>query len=350
MTKKSEYNQLIELDGAAGGGQVLRSALSLSLVTGKGFRLSSVRGKRPKPGLMRQHLTCVLAAVEVSGGGAEGAELSSQDVVFRPGEVAAGNYHFAIGTAGSTTLLAQTLLPAFWASGNEVSLVLEGGTHNPMAPTAEFLQRVFLPMVEKMGGKAELTLERPGFAPAGGGEIRLRVPSGTSLRPIELLERGAEVGRGLECVLAHVKDSVARRELGEALDGLAWDRECSQVIDMSESSGAGNVLAAEIEYENVRERVTAFGAYGKRAKQVSREVVRGIKDYLGSGAVVGRRLGDQLLLPMALAGGGRFVTMAASNHLLTNAAVIEAFLPLSVSIEERERGACLVEITPFEDT
>ncbi|MGI9243150.1 MAG: RNA 3'-terminal phosphate cyclase, partial [Verrucomicrobiales bacterium] len=213
-----------------------------------------------------------------------------------------------------------------------------------------FLQRVFLPMVEKMGGKAELSLERPGFAPAGGGMIRLQVPGGTNLRPIEVLERGGEVGRVIECVLAHVKESVARREFGEALSGLGWDGDCSQLIDMSESSGAGNVLAAEIEFENVRERVTAFGAHGKRAKQVAREVVRGIKDYLGSGAVIGRRLGDQLLLPMALAGGGRFVTMAASNHLLTNAAVIEAFLPLSVSIEERERGACLVVIAPFENS
>ncbi len=344
MIEKHVKKQTIELDGAAGGGQILRSALSLSLVTGRAFRLTSIRGKRPKPGLMRQHLTCVLAAVEVSGGVAEGAELGSQEIVFRPGTVAGGDYHFAIGTAGSTTLLAQTLLPAFWGSGKAVSLTLEGGTHNPMAPPVEFLQRTFLPMVGKMGGAAELELIRPGFAPAGGGMIQLHLPEGTRLRPIEVLERGELLGQRLECALAHVKESVARREIGEALNGLAWDRDCAQVIDMSQSSGAGNVLAAEIVFENVSERVTAFGAYGKRAKQVAREVAKGIQDYLGSGAVVGRRLGDQLLLPMALAGGGKFVTMAPSNHLLTNAVVIEAFLPLSVSIEERGRGACLVSV------
>lgn len=344
MIELAMNESLIQLDGAAGGGQILRSALSLSLVTRREFSLTSIRAGRPKPGLMRQHLTCVMAAAEVSGGSAEAATLGSQRILFRPGTIAGGDFHFAIGSAGSTTLLAQTLLPAFWATGEAANLTLEGGTHNPMAPPVEFLQRIFLPMVGRMGGGAELILKRPGFAPAGGGMIEVRVPAGSQLQPIEIIERGEELGRRIECVVAHVKDSVARREIGEVLNGLAWDHGCAQVIDFSQSSGAGNLLAAEISFDNVSERITAFGAFGKRAKQVAREVSKGIHDYLGSGAVVGRRLADQLLLPMALAGGGRFMTMKPSNHLLTNAAVIEAFLPVSVSIEQRGCGAFLVAV------
>lgn len=337
-------NNLIEIDGSAGGGQILRSALSLSLVTGKAFRLSSIRGQRPKPGLMRQHLTCVIAATEVSAGSADGAVLGSQQIVFRPGRVAGGAYHFAIGTAGSTTLLAQTLMPAFWASGQAATLTLEGGTHNPMAPPMEFLQRAFLPLVQRMGGEAKLSLVRPGFAPAGGGKVEISISACAGLKPIELLDRGAEVSRGVECVSAHVKASVARREIAELLHGLGWDEGCAEVIDMSDSSGPGNLLVAEIAFENVVERVTAFGAFGKRAKQVALEVTKGIKDYLGSGAVVGRRLGDQLLLPMALAGGGSFLTMGVSNHLRTNAAVIREFLDVEIDLEERDRGVCQVSI------
>ena len=172
----------IKLDGSAGGGQILRSALSLSLVTGKPFQLTSIRGKRPKPGLMRQHLTCVLAAAEISGGSVDGAELGSGSIVFYPGQVRAGDYHFAIGTAGSTTLLAQTLMPAFWATSTTATMVLEGGTHNPMAPPVEFLQRAYLPCMRRIGFDARIELVRPGFAPAGGGELRITVPKSGELR------------------------------------------------------------------------------------------------------------------------------------------------------------------------
>ena len=164
------------------------------------------------------------------------------------------------------------------------------------------------------------------------------------MQPIEILDRGEEIERRVECVVAHVKESVSKREIADVLSGLGWAEDCAKVIDMSQSSGADNLLAAEIAFENVSERISAFGAFGKRAKQVSREVSKGIKDYLGSGAVVGRRLGDQLLLPMALAGGGSFVTMTPSNHLQTNAAVIEAFLPIRVTMDELERGRCQVTV------
>lgn len=167
-------SRMIELSGAAGGGQILRSALSLAMVTGRGFRLTSIRGKRPKPGLMRQHLTCVTAAAEVSGGAVDGAELGSREIVFQPGTVRAGRYEYAIGTAGSTTLLAQTLLPALWGADGASELVLSGGTHNPMAPPMDFIRRVYLPALAKCGVTVDGALEKYGFAPAGGGRCGLR--------------------------------------------------------------------------------------------------------------------------------------------------------------------------------
>ena len=338
--------KLIQVDGSVGGGQILRSSLSLSMVTGQPFRLTSIRGKRPKPGLMRQHRTCVLAATEVSGGSVDGAELGSQEIVFRPGSITGGDYHFAIGTAGSTTLLAQTLMPAIWASGKAAAFTLEGGTHNPMAPPVEFLQNVYLPAVAKMGASAEVALIRPGFAPAGGGAIQASVAEGAELRRIEILKRGEEISRKIACIVAHVSETVARKEVSALRRGLNWDESCAEVIDMSEASGSGNVLAAEVAFEKVSERVTSFGAYGKRSSQVARDVARGIKDYVGTGAVVGRRLADQLLLPMAFAGGGSFITMAPSNHLKTNAGVIAQFLSISVEVEALEGGQFRVEVAP----
>ena len=149
----------IQLDGTTGGGQMLRTALSLAMVTGQPFRMTNIRGKRPKPGLMRQHLTCVKAACEISGGTADGAEIGSTELVFRAGKLKGGNYQFAIGTAGSTGLLFQTLLPALLHADGPSTLRLEGGTHNPMAPPFEFLDRVFLPALRRMGADVSIRSE-----------------------------------------------------------------------------------------------------------------------------------------------------------------------------------------------
>lgn len=335
----------IPLNGSQGGGQILRSALSLSMATGQAFRLTHIRGKRPKPGLKRQHLTCVKAAAEISGGSVDGAELNSLEIVFRPGEVKGGDYHYAIGTAGSTTLLAQTLLPALWPTGQGANLHLEGGTHNPMAPPFEFITHCYLPALQPMGAMASCTLECPGFAPAGGGSLKIKVEPCRGLAPIDILERGEEKSRAIECLTAHINPGVAERELSAALRTLDWPPDCASNTDMPESSGPGNVLSAEIAFKNITERVSSFGAYGKSSKQVAKDVSKSIKDYLSSGAVVGRRLADQLLLPFALAGGGSFITMTPSNHLETNREVIQSFLPVKIAFEDQGSGRWLVTVT-----
>src|SRR5262245_2007058 len=160
----------ITIDGSAGegGGQILRTALALSLVTARPFRIERIRAGRPKPGLLRQHLTAVQAAAKVGAARISGAEVGSLELTFEPTGLRGGAYDFAVGTAGSATLVLQTLLPALLRAREPSQLTIEGGTHNPYAPPFDFLARTFLPVLRRMGAAIEARLEAPGFYPAGG--------------------------------------------------------------------------------------------------------------------------------------------------------------------------------------
>ncbi|RTL38988.1 MAG: RNA 3'-phosphate cyclase, partial [Rhodocyclaceae bacterium] len=207
---------MIEIDGAAGegGGQILRTALALSMCTGQPFTLTRIRAGRAKPGLMRQHLTCVNAAAEVCAAEVDGAELNAQSLRFTPGQVRAGDYHFNVGTAGSCTLVLQTVWPALLMADAPSRLKLGGGTHNPMAPPFHFLARSYAPLMRRLGANAELNLRRLGFYPAGGGEIEVTIwPAGDTLQPFDLDGRGARLEGYAECFVPALPRSVARREL-----------------------------------------------------------------------------------------------------------------------------------------
>lgn len=337
--------KLIQLDGSAGGGQVLRTALSLSLVTGQPFRMTGIRGQRRKPGLMRQHLTCVRAAAEISGGVADGAEIGSCDLVFRPGVVRPGEYRFAIGTAGSTTLLFQTLFPALSLAGGTSTLRLEGGTHNPLAPTFDFLERAFLPAVEMLGFDAEVSLLEAGFAPVGGGVMEARVRP-ADLRPATWLERGEPLGQSLRVLSQGVPAQVAGRIARSACAALGWDPETA-ATDARTGQSAGIACLAESRFAAATELCSALGERGVTAEKVGHRCARAMQNYLGSGAVVGRWLADQLLLPMALAGGGEFLTMHPDDHVPTNICIIEAMLPLRfATLHEPDRRFRIEAGTP----
>src|SRR5579883_1362869 len=188
---------MIRIDGAygEGGGQMLRSALSLSLVTGKPFSIENIRAKRERPGLLRQHLTAVLAAAEVGGAEITGANLGSTSLTFSPGRVKAGDYRFAVGTAGSATLVLQTVLPALMLAEGASHVSIEGGTHNTAAPPFDFLDRSFLPLIGRMGPQIRLELDRYGFYPAGGGCIRATIEPTRQLAPLDLQMRGEITSR-----------------------------------------------------------------------------------------------------------------------------------------------------------
>ena len=295
---------MIEIDGSAGegGGQILRTALALSMCTGLPFRLNQIRAGRTKPGLMRQHLTCVNAAVEICKAEVQGAELNSQSLHFVPGKVRAGDYRFNVGTAGSCTLVLQTVWPALWMADAPSQLTLGGGTHNPMAPPFHFLERSYAPLVRKLGADAELTLRRLGFYPAGGGEIEVRIwPAAGQLQPFDLLDHGAAVASYAECFAPALRRSVARRELEQLGTSLGWNAEKLYAPSARQNEGPSNALLATLASENVCEVFTAFGEKGVSAEQVAQGLASEVLSYQRGDAALGPYLADQWALPLALA-------------------------------------------------
>jgi len=228
---------MLTIDGSfgEGGGQILRSSLALSMMTGRPFRIEKIRSRRSKPGLMRQHLTAVRAAVEVCSAEASGAEIGSACVEFTPGPVCGGTYSFGIGTAGSTTLVLQTVLLPLTLASEPSRITLDGGTHNPFAPPFDFLEKAYLPLVQRMGPKVRIHLERPGFYPAGGGRIVVDIEPTSQLEPIELTERGPLVARRACAHLANLPHHVAQRELRVVGRKLNWPAECLETREIADS-------------------------------------------------------------------------------------------------------------------
>ncbi len=337
---------IIEIDGreGEGGGQILRSALSLSMITGRPFRIAAIRAGRERPGLMRQHLTAVRAAQEVSHAEAAGAEVGSGELTFRPGAITAGDYTFTIGTAGSTTLVAQTVLPALMLADGPSTMVLEGGTHNMKSPPFEFLDGCFLPQLRRMGVEVTAKLIRPGFYPAGGGSIALSVAGGTRLSSIEIPERGERTDSHARAIVANLSPAIARRELDVVARRLRWPEESLHVVEDGRTPGPGNVVMLTVESEHVTEVFSGFGQIGVTAEAVAERTVKDLRRYLKHEVAVGPYLADQLLLPMALAGGGRFTTTAPSQHTVTNARIIERFLPVEVRWEEAPDGIWTITV------
>lgn len=342
MDMKSTQQDMIELDGShgEGGGQVLRTALTLSMITGTPFTIERIRAKRSKPGLLRQHLTAVQAAAAISGASVDGAEVGSQRLRFVPGPIRGGEYAFAIGTAGSCTLVLQTVLPALWFADCASTVTVKGGTHNKAAPPADFLIRAWQPLMQRMGAVVDISLLRHGFYPAGGGEVRAEVAPCT-LRPLELRERGERVGLRAEALVAAVPVGVARRELERAGAQIAYLD--GSIREIPSNEGPGNALLIEVAQEQVVEVFTGFGERGTSAEAVADQVAREARHYLDSKAAVGEHLADQLVLPIALSGGGAFTTTSPSSHLTTNLSVIEKFLPVDTCVSELD-GAHLVEV------
>ncbi|MGZ3182760.1 MAG: RNA 3'-terminal phosphate cyclase [Telluria sp.] len=321
---------MIELDGSEGegGGQVLRSALTLSMLTGQPFRLQRIRANRAKPGLMRQHLVAVQAAAGICGGRAEGAEIGSATLAFAPGAIRGGDYRFAIGTAGSCTLVLQTLVPALLFADRASTVRITGGTHNPMAPPAHYLQRVYARALADMGADVTFELHRFGFYPAGGGEVTAAVTPCSGLRPCEWMARGKLVAAYAESFVAGIPGGVARRELDGVGARMGWgDGQLHERV-LPRDQGPGNALLITVEHEHMTEVFTAIGEKSVRSDDVARLAVEQARGYLGTDAAVGEHLADQLLLPLALAGGGRFTSTCFSPHATTNARVIERFLPV----------------------
>lgn len=338
---------MLSIDGSCGegGGQIIRTSLALSLVTGKAFRAYNVRAGRAKPGLQPQHLMAVRAAEEVGRARVEGAGVGAREFTFVPGEVAPGQYRFAIGTAGSTTLVMQTVLPPLMTAAGPSLVTFEGGTHNPHAPPFEFIEKTFLPLVNRTGPNVSAELERYGFYPPGGGRFSLYVEPAAEARRLDLVERGLVLSERARALCVNLRSEVGERELkvvGERM-GLTLDQLRLETSDNAVSPG--NVLTVEIESEHLTEVFTGVGQRGVRAEQVASRAVGEAKRYLEIGAPVGEHLADQLLIPLALAAGGAYTTGPLSPHTLTNIEVVKKFLPAEITATQLSEEVWKIEVS-----
>jgi RNA 3'-terminal phosphate cyclase (ATP) len=336
---------MLKIDGShgEGGGQILRTALTLALVTGEAFEIVHIRRGRPQPGLMRQHLAAVHAAREVGAAQVEGDAIGSTRLVFAPHAVRPGKYSFDIGSAGSTTLVLQTILPALVTAGGPSEVCVSGGTHNPAAPPFDFFARSYLACLNRMGPHVAATLRRHGFVPAGGGEAAVAISPAPALHGFELLQRGPLRHATARALVSRLPLSIAQRELHTVAEELGWN--AAQLhAEQVDSPGPGNVLMLELEFESITEIVTAFGRRGTSAERVAHEAVEQARQYLAGRAPVGRHLADQLVLLLALAGKGRFDTLEPTLHLQTNLDVIRTFLDVPLALERLDEQTWEVSV------
>lgn len=342
---------MLKIDGSfgEGGGQILRTSLALSLVTGTPFTLINIRAGRKKPGLQRQHLASVRAAAEIGNADCEGMAIGSDRLVFHPGEVVGGAYEFDIGSAGSTSLVLQTVLPPLLVASKPSKLVFKGGTHNPHAPPFDFLVQSFLPLVNRTGFDVSAALERHGFYPRGGGEIQVEIRPAKSHRGLDLTERGPLQRRNMRALIANLPRHIAERECQTVAAAEGWDASCCRVEEIANSPGPGNVVLLELGFDQVTEVFVAFGEKGVRAEEVASRATGEARRYYDADVPVGGHLADQLLVPLVLAalrGGGqsRFRSLSPTPHFITNVAVIGRFVSVPIRVVTEEGLSIWVEI------
>lgn len=320
-------SDLLQIDGAQGegGGQILRSSLALSIATGKAFRLSNIRAGREKPGLMRQHLTCVQAAAAISDAKVSGASVGSREITFRPGPVRAGTYHFPIGTAGGTTLVLQAVLPALLRADGRSTVSVEGGTHNNAAPPFEFFERALIPLLNRAGANLSVGLERHGFYPAGGGRVVVDIEPTRDATPLQLLERGARLSCQALAVVSRLSPSIALREIEVLRDRLGLSEAETRIVEVANAISPGNAAVVELRYEHITEVFSGVGELGRSAEVIARAIADEGREYIASQKPVGPYLADQLMVPLAMLAGGRYATGPLTEHAKTNLAIVRAF-------------------------
>jgi RNA 3'-terminal phosphate cyclase (ATP) len=267
--------------------------------------------------------------------------------------VSHGEHTFAVGTAGSSTLVFQTVMWPLVVAPGRSRLVFEGGTHNPLAPPFEFLDRSFLPLMRKLELVIEAQLEQAGFYPAGGGRVVVEIEGGRTPAPLQLLERGKIVRREAQALIANLPRNIATRELDVVKRELGWSREECRVVEL-EGRGPGNALSLAIETEHVTEVVTGFGEKGVPAEDVAVRAVAELRRWIEVGAPVGEHLAAQLLIPMALAvmharegdEAPAYVGGEPSLHTTTNAEIIGRFLPARFEFERLDEHRTKVTARP----
>ena len=345
--------ETIFIDGSIGegGGQILRTSLALSCITGKRLHIENIRSARRNPGLAKQHLSCVQAACQICNGKSRGAAQGSKVLNFQAGPVGSGDFRFDIGSAGSASLVIQTVLPALFLADKSSIVTVTGGTHNPLAPPFDFLSETFLPAIKTAGFQSDCKLLRHGFFPIGGGKIIFRIQPWQKQSPvpappvsmqtqvqanqtINLCDSGQEFRIKARIYTAKLPTHIAHRQQKLLLQS-GLNIQNIEHAEVRDSEGPGNAVCIRLCCNKRITVFTAFGMRGKPSEQVISEVVNLAKHFIESGAAVDHFLADQLLLYMAIANGGYFTTDRISAHTKTNMEVIKRFLPVDFIIEEQ---------------
>lgn len=332
---------MIEIDGSygEGGGQILRTALSLSCLYKKPFRIVNIRKGRKRSGLMPQHLLSVRAAQLLSSAEVEGDDTESTELSFSPHEIKGGDFFFDIGTAGSTSLVLQTLIPALVFLEGKNSVILKGGTHVPYSPSFHYVEGVFIQVLKRLGIDIQLTIESYGFYPKGGGEIRAEIFPAKEIRPLRIMERGMMSGLKGYSGVGNLPLSIAERQrsaLLEKIHSQIKGLRCPVDIELLNVStpGQGTFIFLQSESEQSIVGFTSLGERGKRAETVGEEAAREFINYYHSDAVFDQHLPDQIVLYLSICNKeSEFTTSCITQHLMTNLWAISLFREFHYSIE-----------------
>lgn len=338
----------IAIDGAEGegGGQLLRSALALSLATSRPFVMHGIRGKRERPGLQRQHLAGLRLAAEIGAAEVLGDALGSTEVEFAPRALRTGQHMCRIGTAGSVTLVAQAVLPPLLLAQAPSRLVLEGGTHVPSAPPFEFLAETLAPVLEQMGARVTTRLERHGFHPAGGGRIEIEVTPTPRLAALSRMERVVDPALEAHVLVVQLPMSIAQREMHALGSSLGLAEAARTLVGLDDGAGPGNALTLRVRSSASTTVLSAVGRRGVPADRVAHEVAEQAKRLIGAEVPVDEHLADQLLVPLSLGAGGEFLTTEPSSHTRSVAALIPKFVDMRIDLTPMDGPRWRIGVTP----
>jgi len=341
-----QINKQIQIDGryGEGGGQILRTALTLSAISKAPVHITHIRGNRKNSGLRPQHLIAVHALATITKARVEGATIDSHELIFEPGEIREGNYSFHIGTAGSTGLVLQAMIPVLLLGKIPSQIQITGGTHVPWSTSFHYLKTVFLPALKTMGGNVYVEIDKWGWYPKGGGKISASIKNTQGLKAIHLSNRGTFVNLHILSAVSNLPLSIAERQRDQSVKRLEHLRlNPTTSIENAPSSGQGTVLFLHAQFEGGGGGFTSLGKKGKRAEEVANEACDECIKFLNSRGIIDIHLADQLVLYMALARGrSTLITERITEHLLTNIWVIEQFLPVRFDIE-KETGKIVVD-------
>jgi RNA 3'-terminal phosphate cyclase (ATP) len=345
-----QINKPVHIDGrnGEGGGQILRTALTLSAICGVPLFIHHIRGNRKRPGLRPQHLIAVNSLATITRAGVQGAAIDSHELFFEPEGIYEGNYSFHIGTAGSTGLVLQAIIPVLLFGNISSRIHITGGTHVPWSPSFHYLRDVFLPFLKGMGGDVNVEIDTWGWYPKGGGTIRAVIRNSQSLIPVHLVNRGALQNLSILSAASNLPISIAKRQMDQSIKRLKHlHLTPTTTVKNAPSSGQGTVLFLHAQCKGGGGGFTSLGKRGKRAEEVANSACDACIRFLDSSGVIDSYLADQLVLYMSLAKGhSTIIAERITKHLLTNIWVIEKFLPISFDID-KESGKIEVEGVGF---